>query len=213
VEKDPNDKGQGNKGSKWKGKSGWNVWINIDVNPPPPAVIYIPRPPVYQAVSRSEVVYVQGGIAAVPEDYTPPAEAPEGPTSLRAWNGDPAPEIRAFDQTRVKVAPAPDGTLSWQFYWQTKDAAPQAARWEVATVPFVSGAETFPPAGLVAYGDASLDAEVPTMANFFAVDFGSLTKGLEEAPPLRQVYMRVVPVDGDGKAVVAPSNFVRVDLP
>jgi hypothetical protein len=204
-----------NKGSKWKGKGGWNVWINVDVNPPPPNVIYVPPAPVYQSVARSKVVYVQGGIAPVPEDYAPPAEAPEqaGPTALRAWNGDPEPETRAFDQTHVKVAPAPDGTLSWQFFWQTTGAEPQAARWEVATVPFVQGVETFPPAGLVAYGDASVDAEVPTVANFFAIDFAALTSGLEDAPPLKQVYMRVVPVDGDGKAVVAPSNFVRIDLP
>ena len=215
--KGPQDKDPGNngKGSKWKGKSGWNVWINIDVNPPPPTVIYVPSVPVYQAVQRSEVVHVQGGIAPVPEDYTPPAEAPpqEGPTALRAWNGDPAPETRKFDQTRVKVIPAPDGTSAWQFFWQTSGAEPQAARWEVATVPFVGGVETFPPAGLVAYGDASLDAEIPAMANFFAIDFGALTQGIEDAPPLRQVYMRVVPVDGDGKPVVAPSNFVRIDLP
>jgi hypothetical protein len=212
VDNNPDDKG---KGSKWKGKGGWNVWINIDVNPPPPTVIYVPSVPVYQAVKRSEVVHVQGGIAPVPEDYAPPAEAPpqEGPTALRAWNGDPAPETRKFDQTRVKIAPGPDGAQSWEFFWATSGAEPQAARWEVATVPFVAGVETFPPAGLVAYGDASLDAEVPAMGNFFAIDFGALTQGIEDAPPLRQVYMRVVPVDGDGKPAVAPSNFVRIDLP
>lgn len=213
-DKDPHENKWGGKGSKWNGKGGWDVWINVDFTPPPPPPIHIPAPPVYQSVQHSPVVYASGGIAPVPDDYTPPAEAPpqSGPTALRAWNGDPAPETRKFDQTHVKVAPAPDGTLSWQFFWQTTGAEPQAARWEVATVPFVGGAETFPPAGLVAYGDASLNAEIPAMSNFFAVDFGALTEGLEDAPPLTQVYMRVVPVDGEGNPVIAPSNFVRVDL-
>ena len=50
------------------------------------------------------------------------------------------------------------------------------------------------------------------MQNFFAIDFGSLMKGLEGAPPLKQIYLRAVPVNADGNPVVAASNFVRVDL-
>jgi hypothetical protein len=196
-----------------------NIWVNIDVMPPPPAQlepVYIPRVPVYREVRRSQVVHVPGGIVPVPETYTPPPA--EGvvqttPTALRAWNGEPDEAVRAFDQTHVKLTPRDDNALSWQFYWKTAGAEPQAARWEVATVPFVPGADEFPPAGLVAYGDASLDAELPAMENFFSIDFAALLGGLEGAAELRQLYMRVVPVDGNGNPAVTPSNFVRVDLP
>jgi len=196
------------------------IWINIDVVPPPPALlgppIYAGTPPVYHSVPKSQTYFVDGGMAPVPESYTPPpAEAPVevSPTALRAWNGQPEPPDRAFDQTRIKLQAAEDGSMGWEFYWKTTGPQAQAARWEVATVPFVGGYTAFPPAGLVGYGDASINAESPLSENFFAIDFNSFSKNFEDGARPNKYYMRVVPVDLDGNAIGTPSNFVRVDLP
>jgi hypothetical protein len=197
-----------------------HVWINIDLVPPPPSQlgppIYIPDVPVYHSVPKSKINQVAGGMAPIPESYTPPVEnAPVqvSPTALRAWNGQTEPPGRAFDQTTVKLAAAADSSLSWQFYWKTTGSQAQAARWEVATVPFVDSATTFPPPGLVGYGDASVEAKTPLTENFFAVDFNSFAKDLEQGAVPKKYYMRVVAVDLEGNAVGAPSNSVRIDLP
>jgi hypothetical protein len=206
------------KHDKWKNKDKFHLWINIDVNPPPPAelgpppVIVIPVP---RRVPQSEIYFVDEGITPVPDNYTPPpqnAPAEITPTALRAWNGQEDP-ARAFDQTRVTLPAAEDGSMSWQFYWKTTGPEAQAARWEVATVPFVGGFTTFPPAGLVGYGDASINAETPLTENFFAIDFNSFSKNFEEGARPNKYYMRVVPIDLNGNAVGGPSNFVRIDLP
>jgi hypothetical protein len=208
------------KGGKGKGKANAHVWININVYPPPPSEfgppIIVPTIPVYHAVPSSEVNFVPGGVAPVPEDYTPPSQnAPVevSPTALRGWNGQEEPPGRAFDQTLVKLAAASDGTASWQFFWKTTGPEAQAARWEVATVPFVDDSTEFPPAGLVGYGDASVNADSPLTENFFAVDFSDFAKNFEEGSVPNKYYMRVVPVDLEGNPVGKPSNFVRVDLP
>jgi hypothetical protein len=197
-----------------------HVWINIDLIPPPPSQLgpplYIPHVPVYHSVPQSQTNHVVGGVAPIPESYTPPAEnAPVqvSPTALRAWNGQPEPPGRAFDQTRVQLAAGEDGALSWQFYWKTAGPPAQAARWEVTTVPFAEGATTFPPAGLVGYGDASVNATAPLSENFFALDFNSFAKNFEQGAVPKKYYMRVVVVDAEGNAVGAPSNLVRIDLP
>ena len=213
----PPEPGNGGKG---KGKGNAHVWINIDVYPPPPSAfgppIIIPTIPVYHAVPSSEVNFVPGGVAPVPEDYSPPpqnAPVEVSPTALRGWNGQEEPPGRAFDQTQVKLAAASDGTVSWQFFWKTTGPEAQAARWEVATVPFVDGSTEFPPAGLVGYGDASINADGPLTENFFAVDFNGFAKNFEEGSVPNKYYMRVVPVDLEGNPIGEPSNFVRVDLP
>jgi hypothetical protein len=197
-----------------------HIWININVVPPPPALlgppIYEGHPPVRHSIPQSFAKQVDGGYVPVPESYTPPpAEAPveESPTQLRAWNGQDDDATRAFDQTRVKVVAAEDQTISWQFYWKTTGPAAQAARWEVATVPFIAGVTTFPPAGLVGYGDASVNAETPLSENFFAIDFNSFSANFEEGSRPNKYYMRVVPVDLEGNGVGKASNFIRVDLP
>jgi hypothetical protein len=198
------------------GKNDVHFWINIDVNPPPPSQLIIPSIPVYQSVPASPVNYVPGGVALVPESYNPPpqnAPVEVSPTALRAWNGQEEPPGRAFDQTRVKLSAASEGTASWQFFWQTTGPEPQAARWEVATVPFVGGSTEFPPAGLVGYGDASVSAASPLTESFFAVDFNGFAKNFQEGSVPNKYYMRVVPVDGEGNPAGKPSNFVRVDLP
>jgi hypothetical protein len=204
----------------WKDKGDIHIWINLDFDPPPPSelgppVIIRRRIPGRREIPRSEVSYLDEGYAPVPDNYSPPAEkAPVevSPTALRAWNGQEDPE-GAFDQTRVKVVPADDGSMSWQFYWKTTGPEAQAARWEVATVPFVAGFTDFPPAGLVGYGDASVDAESPLTENFFAVDFNALAQNFEEGSRPKKYYMRVVPVDLDGNPVGTASNFVRIDPP
>ncbi|HEX7517927.1 MAG TPA: hypothetical protein VF345_11655 [Chthoniobacterales bacterium] len=206
--------------SKWKRNDNVRVWINIDVYPPPPSElgppIIITEMPVYDEVPQSETNEVDEGYAPVPDNYAPPpqnAPAEISSTALRAWNGQEDPASRAFDQTRVKVPAADDGSVSWQFYWKTTGPEAQAARWEVATVPFVAGFTDFPPAGLVGYGDASINAESPLTENFFAVDFNSFSKNFEEGARPNKYYMRVVPVDLDGNLVGTASNFVRIDLP
>ena len=202
------------------GKNDVHFWINIDVNPPPPSelgpTLVIPNIPAYQAVPPSPVNYVPGVVAPVPESYDPPpqdAPVEKTSTALRAWNGQEEPPGRAFDQTRVTLSAASDGTASWQFFWQTTGPEAQAARWEIATVPFVGGYTEFPPAGLVGYGDASVNADSPLTENFFAVDFNSFAKNFEQDSVPNKYYMRVVPVDLDGNPVGTPSNFVRIDLP
>jgi hypothetical protein len=197
-----------------------HVWLNIDLVPPPPSQlgppIYIPDIPVYHSVPKSQINQVAGGVAPIPESYTPPAEnAPVhvSPTALRAWNGQTEPPGRAFDQTQVKLTAAADATLSWQFYWKTAGPQAQAARWEVATVPFADDVTTFPPPGLVGYGDASVDRQPPLTENFFAVDFNSFAKNFEPGAVPKKYYMRVVTVDLEGNAVGSPSNLVRIDLP
>jgi hypothetical protein len=197
-----------------------HIWININVMPPPPTLlgppIYEGHPPVRHSIPKSAPHFMDDGYVPVPETYTPPpAEAPveESPTQLRAWNGQDDDATRAFDQTRVKVVTGEDQTMSWQFYWKTTGPAAQAARWEVATVPFIAGVTTFPPAGLVGYGDASVDAESPLSENFFAIDFNSFSANFEEGSRPNKYYMRVVPVDLEGNVVGKPSNFIRVDLP
>jgi hypothetical protein len=197
-----------------------NIWININVMPPPPTLlgppIYQGRPPVVYSIPKSAPQFVDDGYVPVPESYTPPpAEAPveETPTQLRAWNGRDDDATRAFDQTRVKVVAAEDQTMTWQFYWKTTGPAAQAARWEVATVPFIAGVTTFPPAGLVGYGDASVNAESPLTENFFAVDFNSFSANFEEGSRPNKYYMRVIPVDLEGNVVGKASNFIRVDMP
>jgi hypothetical protein len=210
---------KGGKG-KDKGKADAHVWINIDVYPPPPSEfgppITVPTIPVYRAVPSSKVNFVPGGVAPVPEDYSPPPQnAPVeiSPTALRGWNGQEEPPGRAFDQTLVKLVAASGGTASWQFFWKTTGPEAQAARWEVATVPFVDDSTEFPPAGLVGYGDASISANSPLTENFFAVDFSGFAKNFEEGSVPNKYYMRVVPVDPEGNPIGKPSNFVRVDLP
>ena len=209
-----------NNDGKWKGKGNLDIWINIDVFPPPPSElgppIHMRRMPVYREVPRSESYYMDEVEAPVPDNYRPPPQdAPVeiSPTALRAWNGQEDPASRAFDQTRVKVPAADDGSVSWEFYWETTGPEAQAARWEVATVPFVAGFTDFPPAGLVGYGDASINAESPLTENFFAVDFNSFSQNFEEGSRPNKYYMRVVPVDLDGNLVGTASNFVRIDLP
>jgi hypothetical protein len=194
------------------------IWINIDVVPPPPALLgppaYVGHPPMHHSIPQSVVQMVD--VAPIPDDYVaPPKEAPveESPTQLRAWNGQDDEATRAFDQTRVKVLVADDKTMSWQFYWKTTGPAAQAARWEVATVPFVGGLKTFPPAGLVGYGDASVNAETPLSENFFAIDFNSFSANFEEGARPNKYYMRVVLVDLDGNPIGTASNFIRVDMP
>jgi hypothetical protein len=196
------------------------LWINIDLVPPPPSQlgppIYIPDVPVYHLVPHSQINHLAGGVAPIPDNYKPPTESAPvqvSPTALRAWNGQPEAPGRAFDQTRVKVTAAEDGSLSWQFYWKTTGPQAQAARWEVATVPFVDGATTFPPPGLAGYGDASVDAQTPLSENFFGLDFNSFAKNFEQGAIPKKYYMRVVAVDLEGNAVGAPSNSVRIDLP
>jgi hypothetical protein len=208
------------KGGKGKGKANAQVWININVYPPTPSEfgppITVPTIPVYRAVPSSKVNFVPGGVAPVPEDYSPPpqnAPVETSPTALRGWNGQEEPPGRAFDQTLVKLAAASDGTASWQFFWKTTGPEAQAARWEVATVPFVDDSIEFPPAGLVGYGDASINADSPLTENFFAVDFSGFAKNFEEGSVPNKYYMRVVPVDPEGNPIGKPSNFVRVDLP
>jgi hypothetical protein len=210
---------KGGKG-KGKGKANAHVWINIDVYPPPPSEfgppITVPTIPVYRTVPPSKVNFVPGGVAPVPEDYSPPPQnAPVeiSPTALRGWNGQEELPGRAFDQTLVKLAAASDGTASWQFFWKTTGPEAQAARWEVATVPFVDDSTEFPPAGLVGYGDASINADSPLTENFFAVDFSGFAKNFEEGLVPNKYYMRVVPVDSEGNPIGKSSNFVRVDLP
>ena len=138
--------------------------------------------PVFSAVRPSEIVYVPSSYAPIPEHAPPPPTATEAsaakanPTGLRAWNGDIAEDQRAFDQTRIAVAPALDGSRTWQFYWQTSLPGVEAARWEIARMPFYPGMAEFPPAGLVAYGDASIDAAAPVQENFFALDFSTFEK-------------------------------------
>jgi hypothetical protein len=202
------------------GKNDVHFWINIDVNPPPPSALgpplVVPKVPPPQAVPKSKVNVVPGGAAPIPQNYTPPpADAPVevSPTALRAWNGQAAEEQRAFDQTQVQVAASAEGTMPWQFYWKTTGSQAQAARWEVAAVPFVEGSTDFPPPGLVGYGDASENAESPLTENFFAVDFITFAKNFPEGEIPKIYYMRVVPVDQEGNPVGKPSNFVRVDLP
>jgi hypothetical protein len=179
----------------------------------PPIVINVI--PVFQEVHVSEVVYVPASYAPIPQDAPPPPAQPEtaqvSPTGLRAWNGEVAQERRAFDQTRVQLAPAPDGSRAWQFYWQTNIPDAQAARWEIASMPFYPGSAEFPPVGLVAYGDASIDLESPVKENFFAVDFAAFEKAGEPVP--KRLYMRVVPVNDQGEAAGEPSNAVRIDRP
>jgi hypothetical protein len=201
-------------------KKDGHVWINIDVVPPSPSElgppIHIGNIPGYESVPHSQINRVAGGMAPIPDSYAPPPEnAPVqvSPTALRAWNGQAEPPARAFDQTRVKLASAADGSLSWQFYWKTTGPKAEAARWEVATVPFVGGLTTFPPAGLIGYGDASINAEAPLSENFFALDFNSFAKSSSEGPVPKKYYMRVVGVDLEGNTVGTPSNFVRIDLP
>jgi hypothetical protein len=192
---------------------------NFDANPPAPgdlgAPIIIPMIPRYDAVPRSKVLFLPNGNVPIPVSYAPPgsdAPAQVSPTSLRAWNGEMTRETRTFDQTRVEVSTGADGVRRWQFFWRTKDAKPRAARWEVSTAPFVDDASKFPPPGLIAYGDASVNAQSPTMENFFAVEFNSLAKNFGNAAPPSQLYLRVVPVDASGNAAAAPSNWIRVDI-
>jgi hypothetical protein len=167
-------------------------------------------------VPPSPVNIVPVGVAPIPETYTPPpANAPveQSQTALRASNGQEQLEMRAFDQTRVQLVAAADASMPWEFYWKTTGAPAQAARWEVATVPFVGGYTVFPPAGLVGYGDASVDADSPLTENFFSIDFATFSKNFAEGPAPKKYYMRVVPVDQDGNPVGTPSNFIRIDLP
>ncbi len=193
---------------------------DIDANPPAPselgAPVVIPMIPRYDAVPRSKALYLPDGNAPIPVDYTPPtADGPVqvSPTSLRAWNGEMTRETRTFDQTRAQVTTGADDAKRWQFFWRTVGAKPRAARWEISTVPFVDDGNTFPPAGLVAYGDASVAAPSPAMENFFAVEFNSLAKHFGDEPMPNRFYLRVVPVDGSGHPAAQPSNWVRVDLP
>jgi hypothetical protein len=197
-----------------------HVWMNLNVVPPPAALlgppVYEGHPPVRHSIPKSFVQQVDGGYVPVPETYVPPpAEAPveESPTQLRAWNGQDDDATRAFDQTSVKVVAAEDKTMTWQFYWKTTGPAAQAARWEVATVPFTAGVTTFPPDGLAGYGDASVNAETPLSENFFAVDLNSFSANFEEGARPNKYYMRIVPVDAEGNVVGKASNFIRVDLP
>jgi hypothetical protein len=179
----------------------------------PPIVINVI--PVFHDVHVSEVVYVPSSYAPVPQEAPPPPveskTAQVSPTGLRAWNGEVAQERRAFDQTRVELAPAADGSRSWQFYWQTTIPNAQAARWEIASMPFYPGSQEFPPVGLVAYGDASIDLESPVKENFFAVDFSAFEKADEPVP--KRLYMRVVPVNDQGEPAGESSNAVRIDRP
>jgi hypothetical protein len=171
--------------------------------------------PFRREIPQSRINFVEEGIMPVPDNYAPPPKnAPVviSPTALRAWNGQDDP-ARAFDQTHVTLAAAKDISMSWQFYWKTTGPEAQAARWEVATVPFVAGFTDFPPAGLVAYGDASLNAASPLRENFFALDFNDFSKNFDEGARPNKYYMRVVPVDMNGNTVGAASNFVRIDLP
>ncbi|MDQ6912752.1 MAG: hypothetical protein M3128_07735 [Verrucomicrobiota bacterium] len=192
---------------------------DIDANPPAPgelgAPIVIPMIPRYDAVPRSKALYLPDGNAPIPVDYTPPT--PDGPvqvspTSLRAWNGEMTRETRTFDQTRVQVTTGADDAKRWQFFWRTGGGKPRAARWEISMVPFVDDGNAFPPAGLVAYGDASVAAPSPAMENFFAVEFSSLAKHFGDEPMPSRFYLRVVPVDGSGHPAAQPSNWVRIDL-
>jgi hypothetical protein len=197
-----------------------HVWLNIDVDPPSPsqlgAPIIIPKIPPSEAIPLSEVNLVADGMAPVPENYSPPPQdAPVeiSPTALRAWNGQEKTEERAFDQTKVKAVAGDKGTAPWQFFWKSTGPAAQAARWEVAAVPFVDGFADFPAAGLVGYGDASVNVEGGVSENFFAVDFNTFSKNFAGGETPKKYYMRVVPVDQDGNTVGKASNFVRVDLP
>ncbi len=192
---------------------------NIDANPPAPgelgAPIVIPMIPRYDAVPRSKALFLPSGNVPVPVSYTPPgADAPReiSPTSLRAWNGEMTRETRTFDQTRVEVSTDADGARRWQFFWRTSGAKPRAARWEISTAPFVDDANHFPPAGLIAYGDASINASSPTLENFFSVEFNSLAKNLGNTSAPSQLYLRVVPVDAGGNPAAQPSNWIRVDI-
>jgi hypothetical protein len=201
-------------------KKNVHVWINVDVVPPPPSLLGPPalldEPPAYHAIRQSEVNYLEEGVAPVPDSYVaPPQNAPVqvSRTALRAWNGQETPPGRAFDQTRVTVQVTADNTMPWQFYWKIHGGKTPAARWEVATVPFVTGYTTFPPAGLVAYGDASSNAESPLSENFFGVDFAPFSKNFEEDSRPKKYYMRIVTIDQDGNPAGSPSNVVRIDLP
>ncbi|MGZ4983478.1 MAG: hypothetical protein ACXV9Q_05220 [Chthoniobacterales bacterium] len=192
---------------------------NFDADPPTAnelgAPVVIPTIPRYDAVPRSKALFLPDGNVPVPVDYTPPAaDAPVqiSPTALRAWNGEMTRETRTFDQTRVQVTTGADGARRWQFFWRTSGAKPRAARWEVSTAPFVDDASTFPPPGLIAYGDASVNAPSPTMENFFAVEFNSLAKNFGDAAAPGQLYLRVVPVDANGNAAAQPSNWIRLDI-
>ena len=80
-------------------------------------------------------------------------------------------------------------------------------------MPFVGGYTEFPPAGLVGYGDASIDADSPLTENFFSVDFAAFSENFADGAVPKKYYMRVVPVDMDGNPTSKPSNFVRIDLP
>ena len=187
----------------------------VDVPAPaqlPPIIINIV--PIFTAVQTSEIVYVPSSYAPIPHDAPPPPQETEvriSPTALRGWNGELAEERRAFDQTRIQLAPAVDGSRNWQFYWQTTIPNAQAARWEIARMPFYPGSPEFPPAGLVAYGDASIEAEIPVTENFFALDFDAFEKAGEPIP--KRLYMRVVPVNDQGEPAGEPSNAVRIDRP
>jgi hypothetical protein len=195
-----------------------HVWTNIDVVPSPPSLLgpppFLVNPPAYHPIRPAQTFYLSEGVAPVPSNYVaPPPNAPIeiSPTALRAWNGQEPPG-RAFDQTRVKVLPARNGTVPWQFCWKTTGSIAQAARWEVATVPFVAGVTTFPPAGLVGYGDASINLDSPLSENFFAVDCSSFSKNFAEGFRPNKYYMRVVPIDQEGNPVGSASNFVRIDF-
>jgi hypothetical protein len=195
-------------------------WINIDVVPPPPSLLgppaFLGEPPPYHAIRQSEPVYLDEGVVSVPDNYVaPPQNNPVqvSRTALRAWNGQETAPGRAFDQTRVQVQIAADNTLPWQFYWKIHGGKTPAARWEVATVPFVAGFSTFPPAGLVAYGDAAINAESPLSENFFGLDFASFSKNFDEGSRPKKYYMRVVLIDQNGNPAGSASNLVRVDLP
>jgi hypothetical protein len=208
-----------NKNSNATASEEANAAADIDANPPAPselgAPVVIPTIPRYDAVPRSKALYLPDGNAPIPVDYTPPT--PDGavqvsPTSLRAWNGEMTRETRTFDQTRVQVTSGADDARRWQFFWRTAGAKPRAARWEISIVPFVDDGNAFPPAGLIAYGDASVSAPTPAMENFFAVEFNSLAKHFGDEPMPNRFYLRVVPVDGSGHPAAQPSNWVRVDL-
>ncbi len=178
----------------------------------PPLVISVV--PVFASVHYSEIVFVPENLVPAPEGAPPPmpSETGEpGPTALRAWNGEVAEERRAFDQTRIEVAPQEDGARNWQFYWQTRLPDVTAARWEISTMPFYPGQSDFPPVGLIAYGDASLDAESPVQENFYGLDLAAFEKAGQAVP--RRLYMRVVPIDDQGQPVGETSNAIRIDRP
>jgi hypothetical protein len=177
---------------------------------PPPDVIYLPDGPMPEkklapsttqqpSSTRKKSSVAQTTVAAIP-------------TALRAWNGQESHALRAFDQTRAILVPGTDGSASWQFYWKTDVADAQSARWEITSIPFVAGATSWPPAGLIAYGDASIRAALPMIENFFTIDFSALSKD-PAASAMSEYYLRVVPVDGNGEAIGAPSNFVRIERP